>query len=44
MTYGEFMGARQLLMEERVGSRVRAAKRGEDAQLERSLGHLAGHR
>lgn len=37
MTYQEFMGARQLMMEERVGTRVRMAVKVEDAQMERGL-------
>ena len=37
MTWTEFMGARQLLVEERVGTRVREAQRAEDARVARSI-------
>lgn len=40
MTWTEFMAARQLLAEERVGSRVREHQRAEDEVARRSVAGL----
>jgi hypothetical protein len=40
MTWTEFMAARQLLAEERVGTRVREAEREEAAVARRSIAGL----
>ena len=37
MTWSEFMAARQLLVEEAVGSSVREVQRREDAEVARSI-------
>jgi hypothetical protein len=42
MTWQDFMGARQLMMEERVGTRQRLAVKSEDAQMAQSLERLKG--
>lgn len=40
MTWQDYALARQLLVEERIGTRIREAKAAEDAQARKSAKHL----